>query len=63
VAVQVTVIIIYYIDRQSLQSTQKREGRKGAQTLEKQGKQQPATSQKLAVRPGPCSLTGNAEQA
>jgi hypothetical protein len=33
----------YYIDRQSLQSTQKKEGRKGAQTLEKQGKKQPAT--------------------
>jgi hypothetical protein len=30
------------------------EGRpKGAQTLEKQGKKQPATNQKLAVRPGP----------
>jgi hypothetical protein len=49
--------------RQSLQSTQKKEGRKGAQTLEKQGKKQPATSQKLAVRPGPYSLIGSAGQA
>jgi hypothetical protein len=33
----------YYIHRQSLQSTQKKEGRKGAQTLEKQGKKQPTS--------------------
>ncbi len=45
-----TIPFLFYIHRQSLQSTQKKEGRKGAQTLGKQGKKQPATSQKLAVQ-------------
>jgi hypothetical protein len=55
-------LLFFYIHMRSLQITQKKEGRKGAQTLEKQGKKPPATSQKLTVRPGPYSLIGNAEQ-
>jgi hypothetical protein len=39
----------YYIHRQSLLGTQKKEGRKGAQTLEKQGKKQPACFEYLLL--------------
>jgi hypothetical protein len=52
-----TIFLLIYSHRKSLQSTQKKEGRKGAQTLKEQGKKQPAASQKLADRLGPYSLT------
>jgi hypothetical protein len=50
------LLLFIYIHRQSLQSTQKKEGRKELKPFQKQGKKQPAASQKLADRLGPYSL-------